>query len=91
MLSAAGGFTLGGQPEQKRGHHDQPQLLGMIERIWRCQDDHGVAGSADTQLPHRRNGQRVCLQHSSLVAQTKIKSGERKRKDDDGTEDDEPF
>ncbi|WP_413243058.1 MULTISPECIES: ATP-binding protein [Pseudomonas] len=31
------------------------------------------------------------LQHSSLVAQTKIKSRERKRKDDDDTEDDEPF
>jgi DNA replication protein DnaC len=31
------------------------------------------------------------LQHSSLVAQTKIKSRERKRKDEDGVEDDEPF
>ncbi len=31
------------------------------------------------------------LQHSSLVAQTKIKSRERKRKRDDGSEDDEPF
>ena len=31
------------------------------------------------------------LQHSSLVAQTKIKSRERKRKDDDGAEDDELF
>ena len=31
------------------------------------------------------------LQQSSLAAQTKIKSRERKRKDDDGTEDDETF
>ncbi|SDZ25624.1 IstB-like ATP binding protein [Pseudomonas sp. NFIX28] len=31
------------------------------------------------------------LQHSSLVVQTKIKSRERKRKDDDGAEDDELF
>jgi len=31
------------------------------------------------------------LQHSSLIAQTKIKSRERKRKDEDSTEDDEPF
>jgi DNA replication protein DnaC len=31
------------------------------------------------------------LQHSSLIAQTKIKSRERKRKDADGAEDDEPF
>jgi len=31
------------------------------------------------------------LQHSSLVAQTKIKSRERKRKDNDGAEDDELF
>lgn len=31
------------------------------------------------------------LQHSTLAAQTKIKSRERKRKDDDGIEDDEPF
>lgn len=31
------------------------------------------------------------LQHSSLVAQTKIKSRERKRKDDNGAEDDELF
>jgi hypothetical protein len=31
------------------------------------------------------------LQHSTLAAQTKIKSRERKRKDEDGIEDDEPF
>ena len=31
------------------------------------------------------------LQHSSLVPQTKIKSRERKRKDNDGAEDDELF
>jgi DNA replication protein DnaC len=31
------------------------------------------------------------LQHSTLTAQTKIKSRERKRKDEDGIEDDEPF
>jgi hypothetical protein len=31
------------------------------------------------------------LQHSTLAAQTKIKSRERKRKDGDGIEDDEPF
>ena len=31
------------------------------------------------------------LQHSSLINKTKIKSRERKRKDDDGTEADEPF
>ena len=31
------------------------------------------------------------LQHSTLIAQTKIKSRERKRKDADGAEDDEPF
>ncbi|RMP69742.1 Fused ISPsy20 transposase IstB/transcriptional regulator LysR protein [Pseudomonas syringae pv. berberidis] len=37
----------------------QPELLGMVECVWRRQDDHRVAGSADTPLPHRRNGQRV--------------------------------
>ena len=31
------------------------------------------------------------LQHSTLAAQTKIKSRERKRKDGDDVEDDEPF
>ncbi len=31
------------------------------------------------------------LQHRSLVVQTKIKSRERKRKDNDGAEDDELF
>ena len=31
------------------------------------------------------------LQHSTLADQTKIKSRERKRKDEDGIEDDEPF
>lgn len=31
------------------------------------------------------------VQHSSFIAQLKIKSRERKRKDDDGKEDDEPF
>lgn len=31
------------------------------------------------------------LHHNSLVAQTKIKSHERKHKDDDGAEDNEPF
>jgi len=31
------------------------------------------------------------LQHSTLAAQTKIKSRERKRKDEDGIEDDEAF
>src|SRR5471032_1367782 len=43
----------------QRGHHHQPQLLGMVECVWRRQDDHSVAGSADTPLPYRRNGQRV--------------------------------
>ena len=43
----------------QRAHHDQPQLLGMVERVRRRQDDNGVAGSADTPLPHRRNRQRV--------------------------------
>lgn len=31
------------------------------------------------------------LQHSTLADQTKIKSRERKHKDEDGIEDDEPF
>ncbi len=31
------------------------------------------------------------LQHSTLAAQRKIKSCERKRKDKEGIEDDEPF
>lgn len=43
----------------QRAHHHQPQLLGMVECIQRRQDDYGAAGSADTPLPHRRNGQRV--------------------------------
>ena len=31
----------------------------MAERIWRCQDDDGAAGSADASLPYRRDRQRV--------------------------------
>ena len=46
----------------------------------------------DTSLPHRRNGQRVLPPITrTLAAQTKIKSRERKRKDEDDVEDDEPF
>lgn len=40
-------------------HHDQPQLLGMVQRDRRRQDDHGAAGPAHASLPHRRDGQRV--------------------------------
>jgi len=32
-----------------------------------------------------------CLQHSTLVAQSKIRSRERKRKDEEDIEDNEPF
>jgi DNA replication protein DnaC len=38
-----------------------------------------------------KGNESYCLQQSSLVAQTKIQSRERKRKDDDGAEDDELF
>ncbi len=36
----------------QRGDHYQPQLCGMAERVWRCQDDDGIAGPADPSLPH---------------------------------------
>lgn len=31
----------------------------MVGRVWRCQDDHGVAGPAHPPLPHRGDRQRV--------------------------------
>ena len=41
-------------------------------------------------IVERRN-ESYRLQHSTLAAQAKIKSRERKSKDEDGVEDDEPF
>ena len=42
---------------QRRDHH-QPQLQRMGHRLWRCQDDHGLARPPYPPLPHPRNRKR---------------------------------
>ena len=75
MWGSWSGYSYTSIRAHQRGHHHQPQLLGMVKCVWRRQDDHSVTKSADTPLPHRRNGQRVLRrQHSTLAAQTKMKS-----------------
>ena len=39
------------------GDHHQPEFLRVVQRVCRCQDDHGVAGSAHPSLPHCGDGQ----------------------------------
>ena len=39
-------------------HHHEPELLRMVQRVWRRQDDHGVAGSTNPSLPYRGDRQR---------------------------------
>jgi IstB-like ATP binding protein len=41
----------------QRGDHDQPGLRGMVEGVWRREDDHCLARPVDTPLPHRGDGQ----------------------------------
>jgi hypothetical protein len=41
----------------QRRHHDQPELLGMGQRVRRCQDDHRAARPTHPSLPHPRNRQ----------------------------------
>ena len=35
----------------------QLEFLGMVKLVWRCQDDHGLAGSIDASLPYRGDRQ----------------------------------
>ncbi len=65
---------------------------GFIKRI--RQRQRAVASIGFQRLLQRvveTDNESYRLQHSTLAAQTKIKSRERKRKGEDGIEDDEPF
>jgi hypothetical protein len=74
----------------------------MEHAILSIEPDSSAAGDAKMttalldRLTHHRHivetgNESYRLQHSTLAAQTKIKSRERKRKDGDDVEDDEPF
>jgi len=68
----------------------------MVERIRRCKDDNSPAGPAYVSLPYHchiveTGNESYRLQHSSLAAQSKIKSHERKRQGDNDTLVDDPF
>ena len=64
----------------------------MVECVWRRQNDYGSAGSAAHHCHIVETGnESYRLRHSTLAAQTKIKSRERKRKDGDDIGEDEPF
>ena len=39
------------------GEETEPGLQGVVQRVWRRQDDHGAAGPTHPPLPHRRDRQ----------------------------------
>ena len=64
----------------------------MVEWVWRRQNDLSAGGSIDAPLPHRETeNESYRLQHSTLADQAKIRTRERKLKEDDVAEDDEAF
>jgi hypothetical protein len=68
-FSQAGGRAAVPPAEQavrahQRRDHDQPGLRGVVHRLRRREDDHGVAGPAHAPLPHRGDRQRELPGHA---------------------------